>query len=166
MAEVECGYSILSGVDAVALLTTIGPTLAVNVGFDAAWRATTGVRPAISTQVLPALVDTGAYESCIDQLLAVQLGLPLVDRKPISGVHGPQETNIYLAQLYIPAFDYTIYGLFAGVGLIAGGQPHHALIGRTFLQNFRLEYDGQAGSVKLIGPARSPTPAGIPANDP
>jgi len=157
MAEVECGYTTLGGVDAVALLTTVGPTLAVNVGFDPAWRVGTGDRPAISTQVFPALVDTGAYECCIDQILAVQLGLPLVDRKPISGVHGSQETNIYLAQLYIPPFDYTMYGLFAGVGLRAGGQPHHALIGRTFLQHFRLEYEGQTGSAKLIGPASPPT---------
>jgi hypothetical protein len=52
--------------------------------------------------------------------------------------------------------------LFAGVGLKAGGQPHHALIGRSFLQNFRLEYEGQTGSVKLIGPAKPSTPAGTP----
>jgi predicted aspartyl protease len=149
-----------------SLLTTIGPTLNVNVGFDPAWRPESGIRPAISADLLPALVDTGAGESCIDQLLAVQLGLPLVDRKAISGVHGSHMTNIYLAQLYVPPFNYTIYGLFAGVGLKEGGQQHHALIGRTFLQNFRLEYDGHTGSVKVIGPATLLGPVGTPTAGP
>jgi hypothetical protein len=95
------------------------------------------------------LVDTGAGESCIDNLLAGQLNLPIVDRRPISGVHGAHIVNMYLAQIHVPSLAFTIYGAFAGVDLAAGGQVHKALIGRTFLQNFTMVYEGLTGSVKL-----------------
>ena len=77
------------------------------------------------------------------------LGLPTVDRESVSGVHGPQEVNIHLAQIYIPEFDHTIYGRFHGVHLVMGGQPHQALIGRWFLRHCVMEYNGPTGSVKI-----------------
>ena len=33
---------------------------------------------------------------------------------------------------------YAVYGTFAGVHLIAGGQPHRALVGRTFHQHIKM----------------------------
>ena len=42
-----------------------------------------------------------------------------------------------------------MYGAFAGVHLTAGGQVHTALIGRTFLQDFTLTYEGQTGRVSI-----------------
>jgi len=35
------------------------------------------------------------------------------------------------------------------VDLIAGGQAHYALIGRTFLQSFTMVYEGRTGTVTL-----------------
>ncbi len=98
---------------------------------------------------IQALVDTGASESCIDNLLAVQLNLPIVDRRPISGVRGSHTTNMYLAQIQVPALKFNINGIFAGVELKDGLMVHSALIGRTFLQNFIMIYEGQTGSVTL-----------------
>ena len=40
-------------------------------------------------------------------------------------------------------------GRFAGVHLRAGGQPHFALIGRTFLEDFTMRYEGKTGMVTL-----------------
>jgi ABC-type uncharacterized transport system permease subunit len=96
-----------------------------------------------------ALVDTGASESCIDSLLAATLKLPIVDRRPVSGVHGSKEVNVYLAQIHVPSLNFTIYGAFAGVELKAGGQIHNALVGRTFLRNFKMIYDGKSGDVTI-----------------
>lgn len=96
-----------------------------------------------------ALVDTGAGESCIDNQLAALLRLPIVDRRPISGVHGSSFTDMYLAQIHIPTLHFIIYGMFAGVDLIAGGQVHSALIGRTLLRSFTMTYEGRTGSVLL-----------------
>jgi predicted aspartyl protease len=96
-----------------------------------------------------ALVDTGAGESCIDSALAAQLNLPIVDRRLISGAGGTHEVNMHLAQVAVPSLGVTIYGAFAGVHLAAGGQTHFALIGRTFLQNFTMLYEGKTGTVVL-----------------
>jgi predicted aspartyl protease len=98
---------------------------------------------------IQALVDTGATESCIDNLVGHDLGLPVVDRRPIAGVHGRKPVNIYLAQVHVPSLSFTIYGSFAGVDLAAGGQIHRALIGRTFLRRFTMVYEGETGTVTL-----------------
>jgi hypothetical protein len=66
-----------------------------------------------------------------------------------AGVHGAKEVNVHLAQVYIPSLKYTIYGAFSGVDLRAGGQAHSALIGRTFLRQFKMIYDGPTGDVEL-----------------
>ena len=94
-------------------------------------------------------MDTGAIESCIDSALASTLNLPIVDRQPVAGAHGSGEVNTHLAQIYVPALGVTVYGAFAGVHLTAGGQPHYALIGRTFLRNFTMVYKGRTGAVTL-----------------
>jgi hypothetical protein len=150
MAEAKCGFDGVPGADGSQLLVNIGPTILVNIGFDQSWRPEVpGSVPSAAITGEGALVDTGATESCIDSLLATQLGLPIADRKPVAGVHGSQEVNIHLAQIHIPSLKITIYGLFAGVHLVAGGQVHKALLGRTFLRSFVMIYAGATGSVTL-----------------
>ena len=92
-----------------------------------------------------ALVDTGAQESCIDSDLAEQIGLPAVNIISVSGASGQFHATVYLAQIRIPDLDFTMYGRFAGVHLLAGGQAYRALLGRTFLNNFTLIYGGRSG---------------------
>jgi hypothetical protein len=151
MPETLCGFNdIPSGASGGEQLAAWGPTLIVDVGFDPNYKPEQPwVLPAPGITGIHALVDTGAGESCIDNLLAGQLNLPIVDRRPISGVHGAHMVNMYLAQIHVPTLTFTIYGAFAGVDLAAGGQIHKALIGRTFLQNFTMVYEGLTGNVKL-----------------
>jgi hypothetical protein len=66
-----------------------------------------------------------------------------------SGAHGAKEVNVHLAHINIPALFYTLYGAFCAVDLQAGDQMHQALIGRTFLQNFTMTYEGRSGTVVL-----------------
>ena len=94
-------------------------------------------------------VDTGAMLSCIDSVLAATLHLLVVDRESVSGVHGSQEVNVHLTQIHIPSLDSVVIGRFHGVHLAQGNQPHLALLGRVFLRNFTMTYDGRAGSVKI-----------------
>ena len=54
---------------------------------------------------------------------------------------------MHLAQIYIPVLEATIYGQFAAVDLVEGGQLHGVLLGRSFLQRFRMIYDGRNGGV-------------------
>jgi predicted aspartyl protease len=150
MAQTKCGFNDGPAGSGAELLVSYGPTLKVDIGFDPNFRVTYPVTiPVPGIKDLIALVDTGASESCIDNLLAAQLKLPIIDRRPISGVHGSHETNMYLAQIYIPNLNFSIYGIFAGVDLKAGGQIHNALIGRTFLRNFTMVYEGQTGTVTI-----------------
>jgi len=124
-------------------------TLLVQIGGDHAYHLSRAQKPDLPLEKHPALVDTGASESCIDSDLALGLRLPIMDRQNVAGVHGIGIVNIHLAQIYIPALKFTIYGSFAGVHLRAGGQPHSALIGRDFLQHFTMKYEGRTGTVIL-----------------
>ncbi|WP_040566083.1 aspartyl protease family protein [Magnetospirillum molischianum] len=124
----------------------------VDIGFD------TGVNYAAlshGAQLLsqatgvPALLDTGAAESCIDDSLARSINLPIIDRVMVSGVGGATEVNVYLAHIVVPAIGYIQWGRFAGALLTNGGQVHRALIGRTLLRDVLVVYDGREGKVKL-----------------
>jgi hypothetical protein len=133
------------------MLVAIGPTLFVQIGFDPTFDplAVPPGAPNLPTNVVQALVDSGATESCIDSTIATALNLPIIDRRSVSGVHGTGEVNMHLAHIHIPALNFTLYGAFAGVALQAGGQHHHALIGRTFLRNFTMIYEGRTGTVTI-----------------
>jgi hypothetical protein len=148
--EIDCGFDdVAGGAKGSDILVDQGPTILVDIGFDPAYVATAAVKPVSGIQDVRALVDSGAYESCIDSLLATQLGLPVIDRKPIAGALGAGEVNIHLAQIHVPSLGVTVYGKFAGVHLAAGGQAHQALIGRTFLKHFTMVYEGRTGKVKI-----------------
>jgi predicted aspartyl protease len=152
MAETSCGFSdIPDGAKGSELLVAYGPTLLVDIGFDAAFKTTQPATcPIPGMKGLQALVDTGATESCIDSLLASQLNLPIVDKRMIGGVHGSLQVNVHLAQVHIPSLDFTIYGMFSGVHLTAGGQQHKALLGRTFLRHCSMSYEGATGKVIIV----------------
>ena len=156
MLETKCGFDPIpggapdSGGDQLAVY---GPTIFAQIGFDPSFvPGTTKGSPVLPSTIFHALIDTGAGESCIDSLLATQLNLPIIDRRSVSGVHGSQEVNMHLAQVHFPKLGFTLFGAFAGVHLAAGGQPHLALIGRTFLRHFRMVYDGLTGDVTLTAP--------------
>lgn len=151
MVETKCGFDSGPSGAGSDLLINIGPTLFVNIGFDPNHDPIanpTGV-PIPGITSVQALVDTGAIECCIDSMLAVQLNLPLVNRRQISGVHGSHLANVYLAQVHVPTLGVTMNGAFSGVDLRAGGQVHSALIGRTFLRHFKMIYEGKTGTVTL-----------------
>ena len=129
-------------------LVAYGPTLPVRIGFDPA--SSLGRETmSLPTQLHHALVDTGAFASCIDSHLAAVLNLPIINQQPMAGVHGAANVNVHLAQIEVPSLGLTIRGRFFGVHLTAGGQPHRAIIGRTFLRDMRLSYDGSTGEVIL-----------------
>ena len=83
------------------------------------------------------------------QDLALKLNLPPVDRQFVSGSAGRHEVMLYLAQIAAPNLGFTQHGQFAGVPLAAGGQQHQVLLGRTYLRNFIMFYDGVRGQVTL-----------------
>ena len=143
----ECGFKDAGGVSGQLRLQQHGPTTVVDIGFDPNYIV--GQAPQSAAQQIPALIDTGALLSCIDDALALKLNLPLVDRQWISGVSGKHQVNMHMAQVHVPQLGYTQFGQFAGVSLTAGGQQHQVLLGRTFLHDFIMIYDGLRGQVTL-----------------
>lgn len=128
------------------LLVRYGPTVRVHIGFDENLNTS---HPDLPIKDAKALIDTGAGDNCIDNDLAMQLNLPVFDRRPLSGIHGMFQANIFLAQVYIPSLHHVINQAFAGVALAAGGQPCQVLLGRTFLQHFTMRYEGTTGRVVI-----------------
>jgi len=151
VAETNCGFDdVPGGAPGSELLVSAGPTIVVNIGFDPKWKpALPVVMPIPGITDIRALVDTGATECCIDNRLAIQLNLPIVDERPYGGIGGRHMAKMYLAQVHIPSLNYTMYGAFAGVKLAESGAVHQALIGRTFLQAMKTTYDGATGKVVL-----------------
>ena len=150
MPIADCGFDDTVQMSGAAALLYNGPTLWVDVGFDPEYKYDeNGTGPRSEIMQVPALVDTGATISCIDDALAQALKLPLVDRQTLSGVAGKHEFNVYLAHIVVPALSFFQYGIFHGVSLTEGEQPHRALIGRSFLQDMMLIYDGRTGSVQI-----------------
>lgn len=140
------------------LLLLKGPTIAVEIGFNAdlfhsdpakVQQATAAIHAQPTQQLVEALIDTGAFDSAIDEQLAKQLQLPLIDHVDGSGIGGTEKFDVYLGHIRIAALGYIQYGRFMGVKLRAGNQPHQALLGRALFQAMLLVYDGRDGSVKL-----------------
>ena len=150
MPIADCGFAGGEQSSGEQMLMTLGPTLFVDVGFDPEHKyGVDGAIPKSAVAQVPALVDTGAIMSCIDDSLAQRLDLPLVDRQNVSGVGGKHECNVYLAHIVAPTLAWFQWGLFYGVNLTEGDQAHQALIGRTFLQGMMMVYDGRTGSVQI-----------------
>jgi hypothetical protein len=103
MPSTKCGFNDAPSRSGADCLAGFGPTLSVNVGFDATYDPAVPTKPpALPPDQLWALIDTGAVESCIDSDLAMRLNLPVVDRRQISGAHGAKEVNVHLAHIHIP----------------------------------------------------------------
>jgi predicted aspartyl protease len=150
MARTKCGFDDSPQVSGRNLLTAMGPTLLVDIGFDPNYNVRNAIQiPIPGIRGVQALVDTGAQESCIDSMLAAQLRLPIVDRRRVSGIGGEHIVNVHLAQVHVPSLGHTAYGTFSAVHLAAGGQQHLALIGRTFLYHFTMIYEGRTGTVTI-----------------
>jgi hypothetical protein len=55
--------------------------------------------PAVAGEINACKSDTGATECSIDSLVAVQLNLPVVDKRPVGGIGGQQMVDMHLAQI-------------------------------------------------------------------
>lgn len=93
-----------------------------------------------------ALIDTGATSGCIDEDLAKELGLPIIDRRVVGGVAGKKEHNVYLTTLIVPGLKLQKKGDLIGVDL---ANTHNVILGRDFLYHTIMIYDGTAGVISL-----------------
>jgi hypothetical protein len=149
MKTATCGYTNLGSITGQQRLAFLGPVIQVDIGFDAGYHAASKAPPTPNVKGINALVDTGASQCCIDATLAMQLQLPIINQTKVAGAHGAAMLNVHMAQLYVPALPHLIWGHFIGADLTGGGQPIRAILGRDFLRNFKMVYDGQTGLVTI-----------------
>lgn len=148
MPSLQAGFKVgKNGLSTTDLLVDLGPTVLVDIGLKS--RSASGQRPDLAEKGIKALIDTGAGADCIDDDLAVRLGLPITDEGEISGVGGRHRAFIYTARVYVPGLNRLLFQRFTGVRLEGGGQWHRVILGRTFLRQYRLTYDGPSGGVGL-----------------
>ncbi len=119
-----------------------GPILEVVIGYK--------VEQLDPSHALYALIDTGADDPVIGKRFASSLGLPVIRECEVAGATGIEEATIYLGQIYVPSLDVGIYQEIIALDLeMTSSRDYQALLGRTFLQYFKMEYDGMTGAVTL-----------------
>lgn len=96
-----------------------------------------------------ALIDTGASETCIDESLAQQMKLPVIDVVQImSASHDATPTNVYPIQMQVIGTPIRVE-VPRSLGANLASQGYVALIGRDFLQHCTLFYNGISGEMTL-----------------
>jgi predicted aspartyl protease len=95
-----------------------------------------------------ALIDTGATGTCIDEKVAQELGLPIIDvGKMTSATHADQQCSVYPVQINVPPILVLNSPRTMGAALAAQGLM--ILIGRDVLRTCNLFYNGPAGQFTL-----------------
>ena len=110
--------------------------------------------PLIPGKKFLALVDTGASHCSIDETAAQELGLePVDDDQSVSGIHGPASVNLYIAIIEVPGLQTPKPVRLAAGKLIEGNHPQSVILGRDFLSDFLMFYDGPSGAVQIARPS-------------
>ena len=89
------------------------------------------------------MIDTGASDICIDYRIAHALNLRQIDSQTIGTVGGPIHSAVYLAIIEIPALKYREPMRVYAPKLER--PTYNSLLGRTFLSEFLMTYDGEDG---------------------
>jgi len=95
-----------------------------------------------------ALIDTGASIAAIDNALAQRLGLVQTGEGSVAGVTGVQTQPIYAAKIEAGGVTLDPWRV---LGSPLSSQGFQVLLGRDFLEQTTLVYDGRAGSFTLGG---------------
>ncbi|MBP9706780.1 MAG: retropepsin-like domain-containing protein [Oligoflexales bacterium] len=108
----------------------------------------------LKTETVWALIDTGASHSMIDSQLASKLGLVPIDKSIVAGVSGAHEHTVYLTRIVSISLEIEQYGSFMAANLKEGGVEHEVLLGRDFLSNTIMIYDGLRAQVTIASPKK------------
>lgn len=94
-----------------------------------------------------ALIDTGAANTCIDDVVAQQLGLPVVDVTTMVSASHTTQQNIY--PIHLGVLGYLQFDVPRAMGANLAASGIVALIGRDILSMCTLHYNGAVGSFTL-----------------
>ena len=141
--KIQCGYKNPES------LRDFGATVKIRIGLDSEFKTDGKDPPNISAVEYNGHIDTGATRSCIDFSLAKNLGLPFKKREVVYTPGGKAHLDTYHAQVIISSMGVCIHGEFLGADFSASNDKCQALLGRDFLQDVNMVYNGITGSVTL-----------------
>ena len=95
------------------------------------------------------LIDTGSSHCCVDHSIVESLALQYAGEAEFGGVEGNFTADRYVAHLRFPQLNTTYQMTVAAMQAMVDGIGRPVLLGRDFLQFYRLLYDGPTGSVTL-----------------
>lgn len=99
------------------------------------------------SELCAVLIDTGAGDNFIDPTVAKRLELAVVEEcVRVEGLGGEFCGDRYTARVCLPDFGLTYRGDFIGGGF---GKEPLVILGRPFLRDHRLFYDGRTGQVTI-----------------
>jgi predicted aspartyl protease len=128
-----------------------GPVVNVNIGLErnmAMGLLAAGQKVPAPIQAL-GLVDTGASSTCVDNDLALKLGLPVVDTvKMHSASHQEVEQPAYPISIEIIGTPIQ-FGVHKAMAAKLSSQGLGLLIGRDVLAMFTMFYNGITGQITL-----------------
>jgi predicted aspartyl protease len=95
----------------------------------------------VAPENLEGIIDTGASVICVDSRIARRLGLLASNRKPVQMADGRVATSrIFTARMSIPALGFDDFVQIYGIEMEYPST--RVLLGRSFLRNYIVNYDG------------------------
>lgn len=94
-----------------------------------------------------AIIDTATRHDCIDATFAERLRLPVVDTVEVLTPAGHDTIAVYAAFVAVPRLGLRRFGSFVGIDFAYAEVPHRVVLGRSFLEQVILIYDGFRGRV-------------------
>ncbi len=141
-------------------LVAMGPRINVDIlppSVVEKWARAHNV-PITTASRVPALIDTGASATGVDEEILKNLGCPPIGVANLSTPSGTTTTGIYMVRLVIPSRDDPEFPpnipliVIDNVRVIAvklSNQPYKVLLGRDVLSNMVLVYNGPHALITL-----------------
>ena len=136
MPVASSGYVDDAGRPDPNTLTRFGAGLKLTV-----WALAPGIGPH-PEELTHELIDTGAAESCTNNVLARRVKMRVIDEMTIWRGRDSQTHPVYMARVRITQLELAQFGAFIGLDFEGAELPHQVLLGRTFLEGAVVIYDG------------------------
>ena len=101
------------------------------------------------TDLMPALIDTGARRSLIDTDAARAVELETVGTEIVVGVTGAKLYPTFQCDMRIPLLGAAVPMPIRSADLVRNGSIFASVIGRDVLENYRLTVDWQTGEIRF-----------------